>query len=127
MGKKILVVDDDSIIAKIIDMSLSRRGHEVKVFHNGVDAVRHIFAERPDSVVLDIRLPDCDGWFIAKLLEKVEGLERVPVVVTSVLEPDHRKVDEHRPYAYIRKPFDMGQLVEAVEGSLSADLSPASG
>jgi DNA-binding response OmpR family regulator len=127
MGKKILVVDDDSIIAKIIDMSLSRRGHEVKVFHSGVDAVRHIFAERPDSVVLDIRLPDCDGWFIAKLLEKVEGLEKVPIIVTSVLEPDHRKVDEHRPYAYIQKPFDMGQLVEAVEGSLSGGLSPAGG
>jgi DNA-binding response OmpR family regulator len=127
MGKKILVVDDDSIIAKIIDMSLSRRGHEVKVFHSGVDAVRHIFVERPDSVVLDIRLPDCDGWFIAKLLEKVEGLEKVPIIVTSVLEPDHRKVDEHRPYAYIQKPFDMGQLVEAVEGSLSGGLSPAGG
>ena len=127
MGKKILVVDDDSIIAKIIDMSLSRRGHDVKVFHSGVDAVRHIFLERPDSVVLDIRLPDCDGWFIAKLLEKVEGVEKVPVIVTSVLEPDYRKVDEHRPYAYIQKPFDMGQLVEAVEGSLSGGLSPAGG
>jgi hypothetical protein len=45
--------------------------------------------------------------------------------VTSVLEPDHRKVDELRPYAYIQKPFDMGQLVETVEGSLSGVRSRA--
>ncbi|MGB2884185.1 MAG: response regulator [Dehalococcoidia bacterium] len=125
MGKKILIVDDDSLIAKTIDMCLSKRGHNVKVFYSGVDAVKYLFGEKPDTVVLDIRLPDCDGWFIAKLMEKLEGLEKVPIIVTSVLDPDRRKVAECRPYAYIQKPFDMGQLVQAIESSLSEERQPA--
>ena len=125
MGKKILIVDDDSLVSKTIDMCLSKRGHEVKVFYSGVDAVKYLFEEKPDSIVLDIRLPDCEGWFIAKLLEKLEGLENVPVIVTSVLDPDRSKVAEVKPYAYIQKPFDMGQLVQVVERSLSEERQPA--
>ena len=124
--KKVVIVDDDSLLSKTIDMCLSRRGHDVKVFYSGADAAKYLFEEKPDSIVLDIRLPDCDGWFIAKLLEKLEWLEKVPIIVISVLEPDRRKVAEVKPYAYIQKPFDMGQLVQAVEGSLGGDKPLAS-
>ena len=122
MGRKrVLIVDDDALLAKTMDICLSKKGHDVKVFYSGVDAVRYLFEEKPDSIVLDIRLPDCDGWFIARLLGKFEWSERVPIIVISVLEPDRRKVTEVRPYAYIQKPFDMGQLVQTVERSLSAE------
>jgi len=120
-AKKVLIVDDDSLISRTIDMCLSKRGHDVKVFYNGVDAVKYLFEEKPDSVVLDIRLPDCDGWFIAKFLEKLEWVEKVPIIVISVLEPDRREIAEHKPYAYIQKPFDMGQLLQTVENSLSKE------
>src|SRR4030042_2495572 len=112
MQKKIMIVDDDSLTAKTMCICLTKKGHEVKVFHNGVDAVKYLFEvdERPDSIVLDLRLPDCDGWFIAKVLEKLDGGKEVPFIVASVLEPDGRKVAEAKPYAYLRKPFDIGQL-----------------
>lgn len=119
--KKIMIVDDDSLIAKTIDIYLSKKGHDVKVFYNGVDAAKYLFEEKPDSIVLDIRLPDCDGWFIAKLSERLGWAEKVPIIVISVLEPDRRKVAEVKPYAYIQKPFDMGQLVQTVERSLSEE------
>jgi len=111
--KRILIVDDDSLLAKTIDMCLSKKGYDVKVFYRGADAVKYLFEEKPDLVLLDIRLPDCDGWFLAKLLEKLELAEKVPLIVISVLEPDRGKVAEAKPYAYIQKPFDMGQLVQA--------------
>jgi len=117
--KKVVVVDDDSILSKTINMCLSKRGHDVKVFYSGADAVKHFFEEKPDSIVLDLRLPDCEGWFIARLSEKLEWLKKVPIIVISVLEPDRRKVVELKPYAYIQKPFDMWQLVETVENSLA--------
>ncbi len=120
-AKKILVVDDDALLSKTIDMCLSKRGHDVKLFYSGVDAVRHMFDEKPDLVVLDIKLPDCNGWFLTTLLEKLEWAEKVPVIVISVLEPDRKKVDELRPFAYIQKPFDMGQLTQMVEKSLSEE------
>ena len=119
MGRKrILIVDDDSLLAKTIDMCLSKKGYDVKVFYKGVDAVKYLFEEKPDLILLDIRLPDCDGWFLAKLLEKLELAERVPLVVISVLEPDRGKVAEAKPYAYIQKPFDMAQLMQVVERTL---------
>ncbi|MGB2799572.1 MAG: response regulator [Dehalococcoidia bacterium] len=120
-AKKVLIVDDDSLLSKTIDMCLSKRGHDVKVFYSGVDAVKYLFEEKPDSIVLDIRLPDCDGWFIAKFLEKLEWFEKVPFIVISVLEPDRRQIAELKPYAYIQKPFDMGQLLQTVENSLSKE------
>lgn len=119
--KKIVIVDDDSLLSKMIDICLRQRGHEVKVCHSGVDAVKYLFGDKPDSMVLDIRLPDCDGWFIARLLEQLEGMSNVPVIVLSVIDPDRREVAQLKPYAYIQKPFDMGHLMETVERSLSED------
>jgi DNA-binding response OmpR family regulator len=125
MGRKrILIVDDDSLLAKTIDMCLSKKGYDVKVFYKGADAVKYLFEEKPDLILLDIRLPDCDGWFLAKLLEKLELAERVPLVVISVLEPDRGKVAEAKPYAYIQKPFDMAQLMQVVERGLVAERQP---
>ena len=122
-AKKVLVIDDDSLLSRTIDVCLSKKGHNVKTFYSGVDAVKYLFEEKPDSVVLDIRLPDCDGWFIARLLERLEGLGKVPVIVISVLEPDRRELADVKPYAYIQKPFDMGQLLQTVEKSLSQGQS----
>ena len=119
--KRILVVDDDFLLAATIDMCLSKRGHKVKVFHSGANAVKHLFEERPDLMVVDIRLPDCEGWFLAEILKKLDLSQKVPFIVMSVLDPDRAKVAEAKPYAYIQKPFDMGQLIQAVEKGLDTE------
>ena len=118
-------MNDDSLLSKTMHMSLSERGHDVRAFRSGLEAVKYLSEDKPDSIVLDIRLPDCDGWFVAKLLERFEWSGNVPIIVTSVLEPDRRAIAEVKPYAYIQKPFDMGQLVEAVERSLGGGESLA--
>jgi len=123
--KKIIIVDDDSILSKTIDMCLSKRGHDVKLSYSGVDAVKCLFEEKPDLLVLDIRLPDCDGWFLARLLKRMGWAQTVPLIIISVLEPDRGKVAEAKPYAYIQKPFDMGQLLQTIERSLSNERSIA--
>ena len=117
--KKILIVDDNSLLSKTIDIWLSKKGHDVKMFYTGADAVKYLFEEKPDSIVLDIKLPDCDGWFIARVLERLEWGKDVPLIVMSVLDPDGAKIAELKPYAYIQKPFDMVHLVQTVERSLS--------
>ena len=119
--KKIMIVDDDAFLSRMINIWLSKKGHDVRVCHNGADAVKSLFDEKPDLLVLDIRLPDCDGWFLTSLLERLEWAEKMPVIVISVLEPDRGKVAEAKPYAYIQKPFDMGQLMQTVERSLSEE------
>ena len=121
--KRVLIIDDDSLLSQTIDMCLSKRGYDVKAFYSGADAVKHLFEEKPDSILLDIRLPDCDGWFIADLLERIEWAKTVPLIIMSVLEPDGTKMAEFKPYAYIQKPFDMGQLMQTVENSMSQNIA----
>ena len=60
--KKIAIIDDDPLISKLIDMCLRNRGHDVTVLSSGIDAVKYLFEEKPDTILLDIVLPDCDGW-----------------------------------------------------------------
>jgi len=117
--KKIVIVDDDALLSKTIHMCLNKKGHDVKVFYSGADAVWCLLAEKLDLLVLDLRLPDCDGWFIARLLERRGWAEKVPLIIISVLEPDRGKIAEAKPYAYIQKPFDMGQLMQTIERSLN--------
>lgn len=117
--KKILVVDSNPLLSRTINICLSKKGHEVVAFSNGADAVKYLFEEKPDSIVLDIRLPDCDGWFIAKLLDKLGWASEIPLIVVSALEPNNAKMAELKPYAYIQKPFDMGLLLQTIETSLS--------
>jgi DNA-binding response OmpR family regulator len=117
--KRILVVDDNFFLSRTIDMCLSKKGHDVKVLSTGADAIKYLFEEKPDSIVLDIKLPDCDGWFVARLLGKLDWGKDVPLIVTSVMDPDGGKIAEIKPYAYIQKPFDMGLLMQTVESSLS--------
>ena len=118
MGKRIVVVEDDVLLSTTVGISLRNRGHCVRIFQRGTDAAIHVSEERPDALVLDIGLPDCDGWSLARFLGRLDLLDGVPLVIMSALEPDRSMVSEIRPYAYVQKPFDMGQLVEAVERGL---------
>lgn len=117
--KKIIIVDDDTLLSKTMNIYLSKRGYDVSVFYNGTDVIRCFFEEKPDLLVLDIRLPDCDGWSLAKILERSERAAKVPLIIISTLEPDRGKIAEVKPYAYIQKPFDMEQLMQTVERSLN--------
>ena len=117
--KKILIVDDDHLLTRTIDMGLRNRGYEVKVLYSAAAAVKSLIHEKPDLIVLDIRLPDCDGWFIPELMRELEMADGVAVIVMSVLDPDSHMITLNKPYAFIQKPFDMGEFLHLVERSLA--------
>ena len=118
--KKILVVDDDHLLTRTIDMGLRNRGYDVKVLYSAAAAVKSLIHEKPDLIVLDIRLPDCDGWFIPELMRELEMAEGVAVIVMSVLDPDSHMITLNKPCTFIQKPFDMRELIELVESSLGS-------
>jgi DNA-binding response OmpR family regulator len=123
--KKIIVVDDDTLLAKTMRICLTRRGYDARVFYNGTDAKKCLTEEKPDLLVLDIMLPDCDGWSLARFVERCEWAKNVPLIIISALEPDRAKIAEVKPSAYIQKPFDMGQFMQIVERSLAGETSLA--
>lgn len=119
LSKKILIVDDDHLLTRTIDMGLRNRGYEVKVIYSAAAAVKSLIHEKPDLIVLDIRLPDCDGWFIPELMRELEMAQGVAVIVMSVLDPDREMIKLNKPYAFIQKPFDMREFIHLVEKSLA--------
>jgi DNA-binding response OmpR family regulator len=120
-------VNDNLLLSKAIETSLSKRGYDVKTFGKGADAIKYLFEEKPDLVLLNSRLPDCDGWFLARLLNKLGLGQEIPLIVISDLEPDREKLAEVKPYAYIQKPFDMAELTQVVERSLVRERRPTEG
>lgn len=121
MGR-ILVVDDDPVIRRLIEMNLEMEGHEVLMAEDGSEALELLRAEPLDLVVLDVMMPDVDGWQVREEMLTDEDLADVPVIFLSARaqEVDKRRGDELRAAAYVTKPFDpiwlsdlVGDLLEA--------------
>jgi DNA-binding response OmpR family regulator len=116
--QKILLIESDQLLSKAIYICLNKKGYEVEAFHDGGQAVKRLLQIKPDSIVVDLEKPGCDVWFLAELLEKFGWAKRVPLILLAGLTAEIGKSTEIRHWAHIQKPFDMGELVQTVEGSL---------
>lgn len=113
----VLVVEDDEMIRKLVTILLERAGHRVRGAGDGHEALRVLFADRPDLVVLDIGLPGLDGW---QVLERVRELSDVPVLMLTASGGELDKVRGLRAGAddFVTKPFGRHELVARVEALL---------
>lgn len=116
--KKILVVDDEPDILKVVVFRLKKAGYEVVQAALGKEALRLVKAGRPDLVVLDYRLPDMSGIDIAKVMKADEGLKGIPIILLTASSDEDMAVavktaciDE-----YLKKPFDPDELLGKVRG-----------
>jgi CheY-like chemotaxis protein len=113
---RILIVDDNADSADSMRMLLAQEGHEVEVVDNGDGATAHALRFKPHAILLDIGLPDKDGYSVAKELRGEAALRDVVIVaVTGYGGDDHKKrsrdsgIDEH-----MIKPVDPDQLIERI-------------
>ena len=115
---RILVIDDSADLALVMRMQLQRAGHEVITADNGRRGLRTFYETRPDLVVLDIRMPDLDGW---ATLERIRDLADVPVLIVSGQNPSPEKLDTLRPGldAFHLKPVSGPELVAEVASLLA--------
>lgn len=118
----ILVIDDDREISKLIRYNLENKSIQVVEAATGLDGIKVIGEAGVDLVLLDIRLPDFNGWGILSLLRLTEPLRHIPVVVISIEPPDPALVERLRPNDYIQKPFDMRDLLVRVKKVISSGV-----
>ena len=91
MGQRILVVDDDKEIVRIIRAYLEKAGYSVLTAYDGETALHIIRSDRPDLVVLDLMLPDRDGWDITRIVRSDPALAATPIVMlTARVEGEDR-------------------------------------
>ena len=117
MKKKILVVDDEEDILHFLELVLREKGYEVVTAANGHDALTTAQIERPDLVLLDIMMPQMDGWEVLKLLRVDDETAHIPVAMLSARTEAKDRVQGLQEGAidYICKPFSLQELLVKIE------------
>lgn len=113
---KVLVVDDDPYILISLEFLMKKSGYEVTVARNGQEAFTLLNSHVPDIVLLDIMMPDVDGYEICSYIKKTETLKCCKVVFMSAKtkEADIKKGYELGASLYITKPFSTRELVKDI-------------
>lgn len=115
MGK-ILVVEDDKKISRILKLQLERKNHEITIIENGIDALNEIDKKRDfyDLMLLDLGLPSMEGNEVCKNVRKIS---KVPIIVVSAKNNTEEKVDLLKSGAndYVTKPFDFLELEARID------------
>ncbi len=117
---KILIVEDDLDIAEMLNAYFGVQGYEVFTVNWGEDGVRAAISERPDLVILDIRLPDIDGYEVAQRLRNDRRTKEIPIIFLTEKRDraDRLRGLELGADDYITKPFDVQELRLRVRNSL---------
>ncbi len=116
--RKVVCVEDEPEMIDLIQLILNRKGFEVIGAHGGVEGLETIRKVKPDLVLLDLMMPEMDGWQVYQQLKADEATADIPVIVVTakaqnidkVLGLHIAKVDD-----YIPKPFSLQELVSRVE------------
>ena len=116
LAAKILAIDDESDLTELIAYHLSRAGHEVETATNGWEAIEQVARNRPDLILLDLMLPDLDGFGFCEILRRNPATATIPIIIISAwASQDSRLLGlELGALDYITKPFSPHVLVERV-------------
>ena len=117
---RILVVDDDHDIVRLVRSYLEKAGFEVLTAFDGETALHLLRAERPQLLILDLMLPDRDGWDVARLVRSDKKLAATPIIMLTARVEDNDKIVglEIGADDYITKPFNPREVVARVRALL---------
>lgn len=118
----LLVVDDEPEIAELLRYHLARAGHRVTTAANGWEALAVARDDRPELILLDLMLPDLDGFGVCEILRREASTATIPVVIVSAwASGDSRNLGlELGALDYVTKPFSPHAVVERVNRILDA-------
>jgi len=112
--KKVLVIDDDVLLARLIEHNLSRIEVTVLKAYTGYEGISMVRSQQPDLVILDIVLPDIDGW---EVLQRIRQVSKVPIIMLTIKESEDDIVQalNHGADDYCTKPVGMAELSARVQ------------
>jgi len=121
MKPKVLLVDDEPEFLELLDFNLAGQGFEILRAASGLEALRKARCESPNVIVLDLMLPDLDGFAVCEILRSQPSTRDVPVVVLSALD---RPVTRNRNSRFcvshwLKKGTDLSALCECIRAALS--------
>jgi DNA-binding response OmpR family regulator len=123
--KKILIVDDERDIVKVLVIRLQSSGYEVIAAFDGAQGVFMAHKEKPDLIILDIRMPAGDGFSVAERLKRSSHTWTIPIIFLTgspEREAEGRAMDLGARF-FIKKPYDPEELLDAVKRALEEEPS----
>ena len=114
---KVLIVDDEQQITRVLRTALSTQGYSLRVASNGVEGMEAVHEWRPDLVITDLAMPQMDG---VELCRSIRAISEVPILVLSVRNQDRTKIEALDAGAddYVTKPFSIQELQARVRAQL---------
>ena len=113
---RVLVIEDEQDVAELIRYNLAKEGYEVRVVANGVDGLKQARESRPDMILLDIMVPQLNGWEVCRRLKQEPDTREVPVIMVTgrVEEGDKVLGFEMGADDYVTKPFSPRELLARI-------------
>lgn len=126
-SRSILIVDDDATISDSLAVALDRQGFQTSTAASGREGLKLARQTRPDLVILDLRLPDVDGFTVCQKLVDDPRTCTIPVILLSAMErPDIiRRSRAAGGQYFVRKPYDPNALLVLIEQALGQHGGPA--
>jgi two-component system KDP operon response regulator KdpE len=114
---KILIVDDEQQITRVLRTALSTQGYSLRVAANGAEGIEAVHAWKPDLVITDIAMPEMNG---VELCREIRAVSTIPIIVLSVRNQDKMKIEALDAGAddYVTKPFSIQELQARVRAQL---------
>ncbi|MCL4248785.1 MAG: response regulator [Anaerolineae bacterium] len=119
---RILCIEDDGAMVNLVEIIVSKMGHEVKGAQNGREGLALVKSFRPDMILLDLMMPDIDGWEVYQQLKANEETQHIPVIVVSARAHQTDKLIALRLAHvddYITKPFTPEKLRDSIKNVLA--------
>ena len=116
MEQTVMVVDDDADIVDMTRLVLEDGGYHVTAARSGPEALRALDRERPDLIILDINMPEMDGWQVLRLLQTDDRTRSIPVAMFSIKAEVRDRLHglQEGAFDYIVKPFSCDELLQRV-------------
>ncbi|MBM4423586.1 MAG: response regulator transcription factor [Chloroflexi bacterium] len=126
--KRVVCIEDDQGMIELVKLILSRKGYDVVGANGGREGLEAVERERPSLVLLDLMMPDMDGWEVYQQMKASEMMKNIPVIVITakaqtidkVLGLHIAKVDD-----YVTKPFSPQDLLDSIERILARQSTDA--
>jgi CheY-like chemotaxis protein len=120
---KILVVDDDTKAIELLKLNLESYGFDVVTATGGREGLDKAFSESPDTIILDVRMPDLDGWQVCGRLKKDPQTKAIPVIFLTAYsqKTDFEKSKKLGAHLFLTKPLDPEELAQKIRGTLESD------
>jgi DNA-binding response OmpR family regulator len=124
--KKILVIEDELAYSKLLHSQLQERGYEVIEAEDGEKGLAVAKKEKPDLILLDIRMPKMDGMTMLNLLRKDDMVRKTKVIILTNLEPDDKiiggVVSDQPSYYFVKSDIQFSDLLEKVKELLEEEV-----